>query len=109
MPNWPVDNGSDFDDDGITEEDFNIPRRRSVLNVPERRSSKTWNGEPVSRMASDHIMNSILFCERKFAQALTNFTVCYEANEEFYFKSVRDMYPEYAHLREEWDRRNATR
>lgn len=104
MPNWPVDDGPDFDVD----DDFGPrpPRRRnSIIRTPEQRAQKTWNGNSVKTMESDHIMNAILFCEKKFAEGKRNFAECYGEVSGFYFKNPADMFPEYMWLIEEWNLR----
>lgn len=83
------------------------PRKRgSVMGVPERQT-KTWNGVPVKSMESSHIMNSILYCERKYIEGWSNHKGCHGDKEDFYFLSVYEMFPEYINLRDEWKRRLA--
>lgn len=99
MPNWPSD-----------EDDYyplfsHDERKRGVMRTPEQQVRKTWNGNPVRTMDSDHIMNAILYCERKFSEATQHHVTCHGVEEDFYFKDVFDMFPEYINLRDEWERR----
>jgi hypothetical protein len=106
MPNWPVDDEHDFDfDERPVREPVIRKARPSIIRTPEQRVTKTWNGNPVSTMESDHIMNSILFCERKWSEAKSHHFMCFEDKEAFYFLNVYEMFPEYVNLRNEWTRR----
>ena len=103
MPNWPVDDDHDFD----FEQEKIRPTRASIIRGPQHRRSPEWNGRPIHSMDDDHVMNSILFCEKKFVEARDNFVKCHSTDSEnFYFESVMDMFPAYQDLKVEWDRRN---
>jgi len=91
--------------DEYDEQEKLTPKRHSIFNTPERKVHKTWNGKPVQHMESDHIMNSLMFCERKFSDAKKAHADCFVGEEDFYFASVFDMFPEYQHLRDEWFKR----
>ena len=103
MPNWTPDD-EDFDCEP------EIERKRRVLYGTRKAQVPTWNGKPVKDMETDHIMNSILFCEKRFADALDNHTRCFAqgvtSGQPFYFDSVYEMFPDYRNLRDEWARRN---
>lgn len=105
-PHWD----RDFDDDANDFEPEPASKRRHMygrMRVPPK-PKRTWNGNDVEKMETDHIMNSILFCEKRFAEAKTNFEKCFpEAVHAFYFESVYEMFPDYTHLRDEWDNRNS--
>lgn len=95
----------DDDDEGPDYREDEKPKRRALFRTPETRKLKTWNGNPVANMESDHIMNAMMFCEKKFVEGESNHRVCYKGEEEFYFAGPSDMFPEYANLREEWFKR----
>lgn len=97
MSNWDADYDDDYDF-----ESYPPKRKNSIIRTPEQRAQKTWNGNPVKTMESDHVMNAILFCEKKFADAMNNHRICHGGDEDFYFESVFDMFPEYINLRDEW-------
>ena len=111
MPNWDCDD--DFNEDDVPQPvRENIRRRASILRTPETRKQKTWNGNPVSGMESDHLMNAILFCEKRFVEASHNHQACFygqNPSPSFYFKDVFDMFPDYVNLRDEWDKRMESR
>lgn len=99
----------EWDDSDVYEDrDAEKPRKRnSVIGIPETRQTKTWNGVPVKSMESSHVINSIMYCEKKFADALSFHLQCFPdaQRSDFYFKTVYEMFPEYRNLRQEWDRR----
>lgn len=108
MPNWD-DDGPDFDfeQDERDEREFRRQRRNLYGRTPPRQVVKMWNGKNVVQMETDHVLNAILFCEKKFADAKLAHAECFPtSNHPFYFESPFDMFPEYVNLREEWDRRN---
>jgi len=106
MPNWPVDDGPDFDfDERPVRESVIRKTRQSIMRTTPSTGLKTWNGNPVKTMESDHIMNAILFCEKRFADGIRNFRECFGENPGFYFESVFDMFPEYVNLKDEWNKR----
>lgn len=113
---WDADNAwedePDFRDEREDKWSKHTPRTRtntrgSVIGVPETRVTKTWNGVPVKDMESSHVINSIMYCEKKFADALSFHLQCFPdaQRSDFYFKTVYEMFPEYLNLRNEWDRR----
>jgi hypothetical protein len=103
MSTWENDCENEWD--GYEEEEKIARKRHSIFNTPERKVHKTWNGKPVQHMDSDHIINALMFCEKKFVEGETNHRLAHQGTEDFYFRSVADMFPEYANLREEWSKR----
>ena len=102
MPNW--DNDEDFDPNWNRHEtEVNRKRKLYGTRVDEQ---KMWNGKPVRDMETDHIMNAILFCEKRFVEAFTAHSECFNGEDTFYFKSVFEMFPDYKNLRDEWAKRN---
>jgi hypothetical protein len=102
---WDADNAWEDDPDFRDERESPIRKRGVVMRTPETRQTKTWNGVPVKSMESSHIMNSILYCERKYIEGWSNHKGCHGDKEDFYFLSVYEMFPEYINLRDEWKRR----
>lgn len=102
MPNWTDDEEfSHYDDDDDYIRDLATTSRYAParLKQPENKK-KIWNGQLISEMDTDHIINSILYCERKFINARDNYQRLYPG-EVFYFNSIEEMYPSYKFLREE--------
>jgi len=104
---WDADNAWEDEPDFRDEREKISRKRGSVIGTPEQRVQKTWNGVPVKSMESSHIINSILYCEKKYADALRNFRECYGLEAAFYFATVFEMFPEYVNLQDEWKRRLA--
>jgi len=100
MPNWDNDDDFDFDNQ---QEKIRARRKLYGTRVDEQ---KMWNGKPVKDMETDHIMNSLMFCEKRFVDAFTAHSECFNGEEDFYFKNVYEMFPDYRNLRDEWARRN---
>ena len=106
---------NDWDED----DDIETPvmRKASIIRAPNSiADNPTWNGKLIRKMESDHVMNAILYCEKRFVEARNNWIECHSFGAElesqiasakvnFYFKSVYDMFPDYRYLRAEWDRR----
>ena len=108
MANWDRDFDEDFD--GPDDPREHRPRRNLYGRAQAKPTKpvRMWNGKDVEQMESDHILNSILFCEKRFAEAKTNFEKCFpDSVNAFYFESPFQMFPDYTNLRDEWDNRNS--
>lgn len=91
-------------------DEFEPDDRRTHMYGYRRPQVPTWNGQHVQNLEPDHLVNAILYCEKKFAEAKINHDTCFPmGNDPFYFESVYEMFPDYKHLRDEWNRRNHRR
>ena len=108
MPNWDRDFDDDANDFEPEEREFTTRHKRHLYGrTKPSQPLRMWNGNNVVQMETDHILNAIMFCEKKFADAKIAHSVCFpDSVNAFYFESPFDMFPEYVNLREEWDRRN---
>lgn len=79
----------------------------SVKSCPSKplMNKTTWNGHNITLMDTSHLMNAILWCEKKYATAQENFRKCHSTGQ-FYFTTVSKMFPAYKGLRKEWKARN---
>lgn len=103
MPNW-----DDFSKPK-TYTDGSLSKKRDPMRGPKNYLQvKTWNGQPTNNMEDSHVMNAILYCEKRFAEAFNNFLTCHPtSSKQFHFESVSDMYPEYENLIAEWEYRKS--
>lgn len=99
--------------DWSEEDDFDPNWHNHETEVRKRKmygtrhdDAKLWNGKPVRDMETDHIMNAILFCEKKFVDCQQIHSVCFGGADSFYFNTVFEMFPDYRNLRDEWAKRN---